>query len=162
MRFLVLVFLSYLLGTCSPVPPDFVRKQEIKYARTEIVKLAPDHVEARIILRETNHDTVTLDDVWLNYELFIEGRKLGAGENVALVFRAKETTEIPIPITVRYADLFKTLENMTKAIASGKKSVPFRLRSFITIRFLGVPIEIPHEAEGQLPLPEVKLPRIKL
>jgi hypothetical protein len=158
--FFVGVSITISVG-CSPVPPGFVKKQQIQYVRTDILRLTGEGIDARIILREINHDTVTLDDVSINYEVFIEGKPFGSGKDVKLMFRALDTTEIPIPLSVRYGDLFRTTADVAKAIASGKKSVRFNLRTLVTIRFLGIPVEIPHQAEGELPLPEIKLPTVR-
>ena len=147
---------------CSPVPPGFVKKQTIKYKETNVTGLSRDKVDANVVFQEINRDSVTLDNVSLDYELYLEGQKFTAGRGVKLNFRANDTTDFVVPMEVNYIDFFKTAENMAKAELKGKKSLKFELRTVVTIYLSVVTLRIPVTAEGELPLPEVKKPQVKL
>lgn len=97
-----------------------------------------------------------------DYDLFLEGQKFLSGKKTDVVFRANETIEFPVPVTVRYLDFFKTSENLVKTVLSGSKTVRFQLKMVVTIYFLKLPISIPVNANGELPLPDVKAPKSRL
>ena len=45
-----------LLSGCSPVPPDFAKKQSVTYLRTEVTSMSTDKINANIVLQEINRD----------------------------------------------------------------------------------------------------------
>jgi LEA14-like dessication related protein len=151
-----------LVAGCSPVPPGFVKKQTIKYKQTDITGVSKEKVDADVIFREVNRDSVTLDNVSLDYELFIEGQKFAAGRDLKFNFKANDTTDFAVPIEVKYLDFFKTAENMTKAVIEGRRTIEFELKTLVTIRVSPFSFTIPVTAEGELPLQEDKKPQIKI
>ena len=151
-----------LVSGCSPIPSGFVKKQQIKYKETDITNVSSQKVDANAVFREINRDSVTLDNVSVDYELYLEGQKFSSGHDLKFNFKANDTTDFVVPMEVTYLDFFKTAENMTKAVINGKKSVKFELKTVVTIHFGFGPITIPVTAEGDLPLPEVQKPQVKI
>jgi hypothetical protein len=158
----IIVTSLLLIAGCSPVPPGFVKKQTIKYKQTDITGISKEKVNANVVFREINRDSVTLDNVSLDYELFIEGQKFVTGRDLKFYFKANDTTDFVVPIEVRYLDVFKTAENMTKAVIEGRRTIKFELKTYITIRYGVFSITIPVTADGELPLQEDKKPEVKI
>jgi hypothetical protein len=160
---LLTILLLLILAGCSTVPPGFIKKQSIHYKRTDVLRVTPERVDANLVFLEINRDSVTLDNVTIDYELYLEGERAASGKDVRLNLPANDTTEYIVPITIRWLDFFKTAENMRKAILAGKKTVRFTAKTLVTIhvKLLGS-FSIPVAAEDELPLPEVQLPKLKL
>ncbi len=150
-----------VIAGCMPVPSDFGKKQEIKYLRTEVTKVTKEKVDANVVFRDVNHTSANLDNVSADYELFLEGQKVASGQNLKFNFKANDTTEFVIPVEAKYLDLFKTTENLAKAIINGKKTVKYQARTRVTINLMGVSLTIPVNAEGELPMPEIEKPKFK-
>lgn len=154
--------LLILMESCSPVPPDFAKKQDIRYKRIDVTSISTERVNTNVVFQEINRDSVSLDNVSVDYEFFLEGQKVTSGQNLKFNFKANDTTEFVVPVTVRYLDFFKTAENLTKTVINGKKTVRFQVKTIVTVYFKLVSFQIPVSAEGDLPLPEVKKPNLKL
>ena len=148
--------------SCSPIPPGFVKKQQIKYIRTDVTRISSDEVSANIVFQDINRDSTSLDNVSVAYQLFMEGQKVATGQDIRFNFKANDTTEFVIPVTVRYLDAFKTAENLTKAVLKGRKTARFQMNAVITLDYKVASFSIAVSAEGELPLPEAKKPNIKL
>jgi LEA14-like dessication related protein len=158
----IVTIILLLIAGCSPVPPGFVKKQTIKYKQTDITGLLKEKVNANVVFTEINRDSVTLDDVSLDYELYLEGQKFATGRDLKFNFKANDTTDFVVPIEVKYLDFFKTAEDMTKAMLKGKRTIRFELKTYITIRLAVFSFTIPVTAEGELPLQEDRKPQIKI
>ena len=150
-----------LLSGCSPVPPDFAKKQSVTYVRTDVTNLSTDKVNANVVFQEINRDSVSLDNVSANFDLFLEKQKVASGKDIKFNFKANDTTELVIPVEAKYLDLFKTTENLAKAEINGKKTVKFEVIVAVTITYKLASFTITVSGEGEWPLPEVKRPRIK-
>ena len=151
-----------LLSGCSPVPPGFAKKQSVTYLRTDVTSLSTDKVNANVVFQEINRDSVSLENVSANFDLFLEKQKVASGKNIKLNFKANDTTEFVIPVEARYLDLFKTTENLAKAEINGKKTVHFEVVVAVTIYYELASFTITVSGEGEWPLPEVKKPKFKL
>src|SRR5271169_2286108 len=125
--FLCAVVIIVLLAGCSPVPPDFAKKQSITYLRTDVTSLSTDKVNANVVFQEINRDSASLDNVSVNFDLFLEKQKVASGKNIKFNFKANDTTEFVLPVEARFLDLFKTTENLAKAEINGKKTVKFEM-----------------------------------
>jgi hypothetical protein len=154
--------ITVVLLSCSPVPPDFAKKQSITYLRTDVTSISTDKVNANVVFQEINRDSVSLDNVSVNFDLFLEKQKVASGKNIKFNFKANDTTEFVVPVEARYLDLFKTTENLAKAEINGKKSVKFEVMVAVTIYYKLASFTISVSGEGEWPLPEVKRPKIKL
>ena len=160
--FMFVTIVLAIIDGCSPVPPDFAKKQDIRYKGTDVTSISSERVNTNVVFQETNRDSASLDNVSVDYEFFLEGQKVASGQHLKFNFKANDTTDFVVPVSVRYLDFFKTAENLSKAIINGKKTVKFQIRTVVTIYFQLASFEIPVTAEGELPLPEIKKPNIKL
>ncbi len=150
-----------LLSGCSPVPPDFAKKQSIKYLRADVTSMSTDKINANLVFQEINRDSVPLDNVTAGFDLFLERQKVASGRNIKFNFKADDTTDFVVPVEARYLDLFKTTENLAKAEINGKKTVKFEAIVAVTIDYKFASFTITVSGEGEWPLPEVKRPKIK-
>ena len=157
-----IVIIIVILSGCSPVPPDFAKKQSVTYVRTDVTNLSTDKVNANVVFQEINRDSVSLDNVSANFDLFLEKQKVASGKDIKFNFKANDTTEFVIPVEAKYLDLFKTTENLAKAEINGKKTVKFEVIVAVTITYKLASFTITVSGEGEWPLPEVKRPKIRL
>jgi hypothetical protein len=159
--FLCAAMLLVILASCSPVPPDFAKKQSITYLRTDITNMSTDKIDANVVFQEINRDSVSLDNVSANFDLFLEKQKVASGKDIKFNFKANDTTEFVIPVEAKYLDLFKTTENLAKAEINGKKTVKYEVIAVVTLYYNLASFSITVSAEGDWPLPDVKKPKIK-
>jgi hypothetical protein len=68
-----------------------------------------------------------LKNVTCSYELFVEGKKFMTGNDVPLELNPKGDTEITVPATIAYADLFPVLGSIVRLILSGQKTIPITI-----------------------------------
>ena len=151
-----------LLAGCSGLPEGSLKKPIIKYKRTDVTGVNLEKVNANVILSAENPNDVSLDFVSMDYELFIEGEKVVKGDDLKFNFLAKATTEIAVPVEVKYTSVFKTAENLTKAVLSGRKSIAYEMKTVFHVDLKMITIPIPVTVKGELPLPEIKAPAIKI
>lgn len=161
-RLFAIVAAVLLIAGCSGLPEGSLKKPIINYKRTDVTGVSLEKVNANIILSAENPNDVSLDFVSMDYELFIEGEKVVKGDGLKFNFQAKATTEIAVPVEVQYVSIFKTAENLTKAVLGGRKTVAYEMRTVFHVDLKMITIPIPVTVKGELPLPEIKAPALKL
>ena len=67
-----------------------------------------------------------------NYELLVEEKKFMSGENVPLTLNPKGDTDIKVPATIAYSDLFPVLGSVWQRILSGEKTVPITVNALFS------------------------------
>ncbi len=157
-----MLVISVFIAGCSSLPEGSLKKPTITYLRTEITGISLEKVKANVIFQAINPNSVSLDFVSMNYKLFLENQQVLAGDGLKFNFIADSTTEFTVPVEVQYVSFFKSAENLTKAVLGGRKTVSFNLKSTLFVDLKMITVEIPVNASGDLPLPEIKAPAIKI
>ncbi len=153
---------SFIISGCSGLPEGSLKKPKITYLRTDVTGISLEKVTANVIFQAENPNPVSLDFISMNYKLFLEGQQVVAGDGLKFNFIANAATEFTVPVEVQYVSFFKSAENMTKAVLGGKRTVSFDLKSLLFVDLKMITVEIPVNASGELPLPEIKAPQIKI
>jgi hypothetical protein len=74
-----------------------------------------------------NPNEAGLKNVTCSYELFVEGKKFMTGRDFTLALDPKGDTQITVPATIAYTDLYPALGSVVRRILSGQKTIPITI-----------------------------------
>jgi hypothetical protein len=74
-----------------------------------------------------NPNEAGLKNITCSYELFVEGKKFATGKDFTLALDPKGDTQITVPATIVYADLYPALGSVVRRILSGQKTIPITI-----------------------------------
>ncbi len=136
--------------------PSSPKKPEITYEKVDVKNVLPDKVCVDFVFLVNNPNTFGIDNVFADYELFLKKQPAGSGKDMKFDIAAAGKSELKMPMEILYSHAFKSSEELTKAVLSGQKTIPFRLETKFKIPLGILRVEIPVTATGDLPLPEIR------
>ena len=109
-----------------------IKEPEIKYVDHTMGD--PDLKKVPFYLHFTAHNPneIGLKNVFLEYELYAEGKRFLKGSNVAIVLAPKADTQIVVPAEVIYRDVFSAVGPVAERVLTGSKTLPVLAK--VTIR----------------------------
>ena len=102
-------------------------KPTFTYKGAELVETSQSGVIVNFLFSAHNPNEAGLKNVTCSYELFVEGKKFMTGNDVPLSLNPLGDTEIKVPATIAYADLFPVLGSVVRLMLSGKKTIPITI-----------------------------------
>jgi hypothetical protein len=78
-------------------------------------------------LKAKNPNKVGLKGVKVSYELFYEGRRFLAGDDIVIDLAPSAERPLVIPTEIVYADVFGSAAGVALAVAKGAKTIPVRI-----------------------------------
>ncbi len=152
-----------LLCTVSVVYAQFPKwklsppkKPTVVYDHVDIKNVTMEKTEIEFVYIVDNPNSFGIDNVLADYELFLKGNSTAVGKDMKFTIPGNGKSEFKLPLEINYVNAFKSIEELTKSILGGAKTIPFRLDITFKIDLKVLKFEIPISAEGELPLPEVK------
>ncbi len=134
---------TYLkLVTTPPEKPTFT------YRGAELVESTQSGVLMNFLFTAHNPNEAGLKNVTCTYELFVEEKKFMSGKEIPLTLNPRGDTEIKVPATIAYQDLFPVLGSVLRRILAGEKTVPVTINAL----FSGNPALL-NEAGKETPVP---------
>jgi hypothetical protein len=97
------------------------------FTGSELVETSQNGVIVNFLFIAHNPNEAGLKNVTCSYELFVEGKKFLTGNDIALALDPKGDTEIKVPATIAYADLYPALGSVVRRILSGQKTIPITI-----------------------------------
>ena len=134
---------------------------EINHTGTDFSILSLQEVSAKSHFSINNNNPVGLHGS-IEYELWINENQFSSGISSTIEVDANAQTSFTINSRIDIVKVFGTLLDLTKAVAEGKTSVPYQLKGKFKSDVLGIPVEAPVSASGEMPLPKPKLPEFNL
>jgi len=131
------------------------KKPTIVYDHVDVKKVTMEKTDVEFVFIVDNPNTFGIDDVLADYELFLKGNSTATGKDMKFTIPANGKSELKLPMEINYVHVFKSAEELTKAVLGGAKTIPFRLDITFKIDLKVTKFDIPITAEGELPLPEV-------
>jgi hypothetical protein len=126
-----IVILSLILAlpgcTFTKLMTTRFEKPTFTYRGSELIEASQSKVIMNFLFTAHNPNEAGLKNVTCSYELFVEGKKFMSGNDVPLSLNPKGDTEIKIPATIAYTDLFPVLGSVIRLILSGQKTVPIAI-----------------------------------
>ena len=117
------------------------------YTGSVLVEASQGRAILNFLFIAHNPNEAGLKNVTCSYELFVEGNKFLTGNDIPLTLDPKGDTEITVPATIAYADLYPVLGSVVRRILSGQKTIPITIIAV----FSGKPALI-SEAEKETPI----------
>jgi hypothetical protein len=102
-------------------------KPTFTYTGSELVETSQGRVIVNFLFTAHNPNEAGLKNIICSYELFVEGNKFLTGNNIPLALAPKGDTEIKVPATIAYADLYPVLGSVLRRILSGQKTIPITI-----------------------------------
>jgi hypothetical protein len=123
---LVILALILSLPGCTFIKLMTTRfeKPTFTYKGLELVDTSQGRVIVNFLFTAHNPNEAGLKSITCSYELFVEGKKILTGNEIPLALNPKGDTEIKVPATIAYTDLFPVLGLVVQRILSGQKTIP--------------------------------------
>jgi LEA14-like dessication related protein len=129
-RLVILVLFLTLSGcTFIKLMTTQFEKPVFTYKGFELVDASQKRIMVNFLFSAHNPNEAGLKNVTCTYELFVEGKKILTGNDIPLALSPKGDTEIKVPATIAYTDLFSGLESVVRRILSGQKTIPITINA---------------------------------
>ncbi len=127
----VLLALVLALPGCTYVKLMTTRfeKPTFTYTGSELVEASQSNAIVNFLFSAHNPNEAGLKNVTCSYELFVEGKKFLTGNDIPLTLTPHGDTDIKVPATIAYADLFPVLGSVVRLILSGQKTIPVTIEA---------------------------------
>ncbi len=110
-------------------PPE---KPTFTYKGVELVESSQSGVLVNFLFTAHNPNEAGLKNVTCSYELFVEEKKFLAGKDIPLTLNPKSDTEIKVPATIAYRDLFPVLGSVVRRLLAGQKTIPVTINALFS------------------------------
>jgi len=104
-------------------------KPTFTYTGSELVETSQSGAIVNFLFTAHNPNEAGLKNVTCSFELFVEGNKFLTGNDIPLTLDPKGDTEIKVPATIAYADLYPVLGSIARRILSGQKTIPITINA---------------------------------
>jgi len=104
-----------------------LEKPTFTYAGSELVETSQNGATVNFLFTAHNPNEAGLKNVTCSYGLFVEGKKFLTGKDIPLALEPKGDTEIKVPATIAYADLYPVLGSVLRRILLGQKTIPITI-----------------------------------
>jgi hypothetical protein len=102
-------------------------KPTFTFAGSELVETSQSGATVNFLFTAHNPNEAGLKNVTCSYDLFVEGKRFLTGKDIPLTLEPKGDTEIKVPATIAYADLYPILGSVLRRILSGQKTIPISI-----------------------------------
>lgn len=153
---LLLLMTASLFGQFTKMKIAPPQKPTIVYDRVDIKSVTMEKTEIEFVYIVDNPNSVGIDGVLADYELFLKGNSTAVGKDMKFTIPAGGKSELKLPLEINYVNVFKSAADLTKAVLGGEKTIPFKMDILFKIDWKVLKFNVPITAEGSLPLPEVK------
>ena len=102
-------------------------KPTFTYKGAELVEASHNTVIVNFLFTAHNPNEAGLKNVICSYELFVEGKKFMTGNDIPLSLDPHGDTDIKVPATIAYADLYPVLGSVVRLILSGQRTIPITI-----------------------------------
>ena len=143
--FIGLMFLAGCLEMQSP---------QVTYQDTQVSIISVQELNAKSSFLIKNPNPIGINGN-VEYDLLIDGKPFTSGVTSTIEMPASGQTSFVLESRIDLVKVFGTLTNIVSLVAQGKTSVPYSINGKFKSNLLGMPIEAPVKASGQLPLPKL-------
>jgi len=132
------------------------KKPTVVYDRMDVKSMGMKKVKVEFVYIVENPNSFGVDHIRADYELFLKDKPTAKGKDIKFTIPANSIEEFVLPLELKYLDAFKSAGALTKAIAKGKKSIPFQMDMNFKIEVKVLKFDVPITTKGDLPLPKAK------
>ncbi len=159
---LMTISLQSVHAQFSKVKLKAPKKPTVVYNRMDIKSVNMKRANVEFVYIVDNPNPFGVKHIQADYELFLKGKPTAKGKDVKFTIPANSKQEFILPLEIKYLDAFKSAKALTKAIRTGKKSIPFQMDVTFEIEVKVLKFEVPITAKGDLPLPKPAQKKMKL
>ena len=124
-RLVILAIILALSGcTYTKLLTTRLEKPTFTYTGFELVDVSQSRAVVNFLFSAHNPNDAGLRNVTCSYELFVEKKKILTGIDIPLALNPKGDTEISVPATIAYKDLFFFLGSVVQRLLSGQQTMP--------------------------------------
>jgi LEA14-like dessication related protein len=131
---LVILTVIFALPGCTfmKLMTSRIEKPTFTYTGFEVVEASQSATRVNFLFSVHNPNEAGLKNVTCSYELFVEGKQILKGKDIPLALQPKGDTEIKIPATIAYTDLFPVVRSVVRRILSGQKTIPVTIEAIFS------------------------------
>ena len=129
------------------------KKPTIVFDTVLIKNVTREKTDVVFVFTVDNPNPFAIDKVLADYELFLKGNSTAVGKDVKFAIPASGKSKLNLPLEINYVHVFKSAEELTRAILAGAKTIPFQLDIKFKLDLKGLKFDIPITTKGDLPLP---------
>lgn len=127
-RVVILALILFLPGcTFTKLMTTHFENPTFTYKGSELVDSSQGRAVVNFLFIAHNPNEAGLKNVTCSYELFVEGKKFLTGSDITLALDPKGDTQITVPATIAYKDLYPALGSVVRRILSGQKTIPITI-----------------------------------
>ncbi|MFZ4619659.1 MAG: LEA type 2 family protein [Bacteroidota bacterium] len=153
---MVIISTVSMFGQFSKMKIAPPQKPTIVYDRVDIKSVTMEKTEVEFVYIVDNPNSVGIDGVLADYELFLKGNSTATGKDMKFTIPAGGKSELKLPLEINYVNVFKSASELTKAVLGGEKTIHFKMDILFKIDWKILKFNVPITAEGEFPLPEIK------
>jgi len=153
-RFIIFISCLLVLSGCIQVQPPQISHQD-----TRINIVSTDKLKLDSKFGISNPNPIGLHGA-VDYEILIDGKPFTSGTTSTIDLPASGQTTFNVITNVDLIQVFGTAANILKIIGEGKSSIPYAINGKFKSDVVGIQVEAPVKASGDIPLP--KLSDIKI
>ena len=152
---LLLLFLvvPFLAGCLELQPP------QVTHRDTQINVVSLNELMAKSTFDVKNPNPIGIHGT-VEYQIMIDGKPFTSGVTSTIEMTPNGSTSFIVGTKIDLVQLFGTTQNVINAMANGKTSLPYAVSGKFKSDVIGIPLEAPVSASGNIPLP--KLSDIKI
>lgn len=109
-----------------------LEKPTFTYTGSEPVEASQGQAMVNFLFSAHNPNEAELKNVYVSYELFVEGKKFLTGNDIPLELKPKSDTEIKVPAVIAYRDLIPVLGSVVQRLLSGQKTIPITIDAVLS------------------------------
>jgi hypothetical protein len=102
-------------------------KPTFTFSRADLVETSQIGVTMNFLFIAHNPNDAGVNNITCSYELFVEGKRFMTGKHISVELEPRGDTEINVPSTIAYADLYPVLGSVLRRILSGQKTIPITI-----------------------------------
>lgn len=134
LRFLALMAFALSMGGCTFF--KLVRSSKLKapafeYVRCDLKSLSERSASLDITVSAQNPNAIGLRNVYVDYELFTEGKRFLHGSQLAVDLAPQGRTELHVPAEVVYSEVVKVLGPVAAKVLLDRKTLPVRIDAVV-------------------------------
>lgn len=150
--FLALLPLLALLFTAGCLTPE---SPKIAYQATDVTVISPQVVQTDSHFTIKNTNPISLHGQ-VEYELLVRGKLFSSGYSSTIEVGANAESSFLIQSRIDILRAFGVAADLLNEIQAGKTSVPFQINGKFRSDILGIQLEAPVSASGEIPLPKLQ------
>jgi LEA14-like dessication related protein len=132
--FVVMPILIMIMSGCTltKLMAKRLEKPTFTYTGAELVEASQSRAIVNFFFSAHNPNEAGLKNVYVSYELFVEGKKFLTGNDIPVELKPKSDTEIKVPAVIDYRDLVPVLGSVVQRLLSGRKTIPITIDAVLS------------------------------